>query len=277
MLRLTYSEESKYYKVRLETNLLFLNKTILSTETEYIWKYRTIEQLSYNTWIVSLKVLSQNQTNITATHNATDFLNLTNKPFEELILQLDGNGAIVKIHNKNEVIEKWNIVKNEYISKNIKFWQEEQKIFDKCDDDFRDLLTVLKSSLLHFIFFSPVYYVHPDNTIKRNLTFPSVVNSGTPLYNTIRQKIISNNDIWEVNQHCQHTDYGSTNLKKKYNNELTKFLNAPFDYQFHYDAKSIYDSQNGLLKTSNVSITEQASEDYIYRAKVSISLTTKDQ
>lgn len=127
MLRLTYSEESKYYKVRLETNLLFLNKTILSTETEYIWKYRTIEQLSYNTWIVSLKVLSQNQTNITATHNATDFLNLTNKPFEELILQLDGNGTIVKIHNKNEVIEKWNIVKNEYIQKILNFHKKNKK------------------------------------------------------------------------------------------------------------------------------------------------------
>lgn len=277
MLRLHCTDKPQYYKIHLETDILFKEKKILVTSTEYIWEYSIIEKITYDKWMISLKVLSENQTNIAATRHTTDFLKITNRPLEEIILQLDGNGVITTIENINEVLEKWNSAKTEYLSNKVAIPQEEQKVIDKCDVDFRNLKTVLNCSLLHFIFFSPVYNVHPENTLKRTLVFPSVINSGVPLYNTIRQNLIPKDSYWDVNQYCRHTDYGSGNLRKKYRNELTKFLNAPFDYQFRYDASSQYDYQTGLLQTSTTTITEQASEEYLYTAKVSISLTSNDQ
>lgn len=279
LLGLTQTAEPQYYKIDLVSNLLFKDKDILATCTRYIWKYMVMEQVTYYDWLVSLEVMETQQPDLGAIQKTADFLRLTNKPLEKLVLLLDGNGIIKEVQNKSEIWEKWNALKTEYVASKEEISSVEEAVIEKCRDDFRQLKNVLNSSLLHFSFFAPVYNVHPDNTLKRNLTFSSVVNSGSMLYNTVKQKITedSDNKNWLLKHYCQHNDYGSINLQKRYNKEFKKILNAPFDYQFRYDGTSVYSPKTGLLQSAKATITEQASSEFIYTCEVNILLLEKGE
>lgn len=279
MLGLIHTAEPQYYKIDLTGNLVFKDKNILSTSTHYIWKYSVIEEVDYKEWLVSLEVVKVEQDNIAAIEKTTDFLKITNIPLEKLVLLLNVNGRINEVQNQNEILEKWHALKADYIASKEEMSPEEKAIIEKCTNDFRQLKSVLNSSLLHFIFFAPVYDVHSDNTLKENLTFSSVVNSGAILYNKVKLKIDEDSGVkdWVVKHHCKHYDYGSINLMRKYNKEFKKFLDAPFNYNFQYDATSIYSRKTGLLQSSKATIIEEASSEFIYTCEVNILLMEKGE
>ena len=271
MLDLKSSLTPCQYQVELDTALYLKENAVMQTTTRYLWEY-SATQTAWNTMQVELKVLHSEMQHAVDTDATVSLAKLMNIPLDYLSIKLDNYGIPVQISNKAEILAKWEKVKARFLSE-MKPDEALQKVLLKCDSDFANVESTLLSSLLYFLFFSPVYYKHTD-PVKRSFWFPSVLNHGASLQNRVTQELATRNPEAAVyTQTCRHTNYGDGDLAGKYKKDLGAYLDAPFDYQFSLDAKNIYSRRDGMLQSVVATIREAASRQYVYENRVSISLT----
>lgn len=268
MLQLKGPQEA-LYSINFNTLLFFDDKNVVNSNTSYIWKFSTIEKRDFEHWVVELTIMDSSHTTEHDVLPTADFANLLNKPLEKLRLLLDYDGTIIKVLNKNEILQKWNLIKKDLEKRAENNQPELKNVINSSNGDFHNPTDRIKNSLLHFLFLSPVYFDAEKKM--RVFRYPSVVNAGETLVNHTKQTLTSYNlDEYIFKLTCEHDDYGTTNLSKKYNRSLGTFLTAPVDYYFKFNSTNCYDKHTGLLKSIKAELKEHASSQFHHTFTINI-------
>lgn len=259
------------YQIEQKSILFFKNVNLVENETQQTWEC-SFEKRELENWIVTIKNSEVDSKNEHDTQNVVDFSQMLNQPLNEVSLLLNYKGSLSEVLNKKEILSKWEQLKKQ-LETHAENTPELKKVIKQCDIDFKYPTDKIKTSLLYFLLLAPVYHGQGNN-IKRKFIFPSIINSGEILINSVHQKYVSSNDeeyIFDLSS--ESTYYGDLNLRKKFKNELSKYLESPFDYRFSLKGTNTYTAKTGLLKSSITKIKEQASADFYYNHTINIKQT----
>ncbi len=205
-----------------------------------------------------------------------DFTRLFNIPTQKMAFLVDRSGAIVKILNQQQVYERWMQLKQEQLLQ-MQADDELEQLLLNGDQEFSDTLPVIKNSLLHVLFFPPVFGrslgEYRDATDIGKRLFNSQLFQHTIIPADIKQELLEDrNGMLRLLHTAKIPVAMEKELQKQYKQHYQPLLGPEFNYNLVYRAEYVFEKETGLLKSCQAVITETANKALHHKATYHIQL-----
>jgi hypothetical protein len=245
------------YTITSNSHILLNKQLIYKEQTIQQWEVH-IREGDKNGWYVSIEVTELPQTDQPASKPFHGLLELLNKPANWLELFFDDRWYLQRIVNKTAILTCWENVRKE-ITAQLGDSKEVLEMIKERESAINNLEKELPASTGHLILF---------NSFGRNKKIrfftPSILSSGNELDITLSAR----EDAGKGGQLVYEGEGALSSLsalKKEYDRQVKSYAgDARFDYRYAMQIDYLFDNTNGMMQKAVASITEQASERYVY-------------
>lgn len=263
------------YRIHQKSEFAINNEVINESESDSIWNINRFTQLE-DSYQVGITMEEHKVTKCDDIFIAlTNFTNLFNIPLQNLILTLDNNGMPIEVNNQQDIQQRWQEVKEKNFSQYTND-KDLAPVIEGADLDFSNTIQLIQNSTLYILLFPNVYGMRNRNSL-RKFKAQSKIFPLEKLEFDISEKLQSCSNI-DISFKQYSEVYAPSSFEKKYRDSFGKLLkNKHFDYQNTFNANYTYSNLNGILKTCEAQLYEQAAEGLFSKVTISMQLDTQKQ
>lgn len=270
---LSVVEKPFKYQIELTQKFIANGNTFVDSKTDIVWEYKIL-QITGDNIIVNIRLISHQVKNpIPATADLLKFASLFNAPTDNLIIELDTEGTMIKVLNQEEIVRKWLFLRNDSLADYAQ--QEElQGIFIAGDNEFSNTLLSLQTNLLHFFFFDKVYKKKLTKTSYETLPLELYSNlfQGTKLSFKGSKTTEEKEDRFLVKNNFNFIENRDLELDNKYKISYKQITGKEFEYHYHINSQAEYAIESGILQQLAIESEEYANKNLYYQTQYNIKL-----
>ena len=266
---------SGVYEIRQEARLMILDKPVTHTGTCTEWKVLFMDNKNIQ---AGIEVLSEKENMKSQWYELFGLMKKLTKPLDRIVFDLEEYGRIKAIANQNEIISKWNEVKQEFtadpnFAELIKFG----------DTDYSGPLHSIWKNIIYQLFF------FSTNKFSRKMNEPVVLGDDVLLQSVIfpecnfkakvQDKLVGKSK--GLLRFEQNTAGGTPDLrqiKRLYKQKYNPFIKqntgsgSDVDYSISYNSDyGVYEDTGKLLHCKTV-FEEWVNENLYYKSEIEIKL-----
>jgi len=252
------------YNITSDSHILLNEQCIYKEQTVQQWDVG-IRKNENQGWYILIEVAKLPQTNQPISKPFHGLLELLNEPTNRLELLFDDHWRLREILNQHDILARWKDIRKE-ISAQMGDSDEVRQMIEEKDTTIRSLKTELFESIAHRILLISF-------NKNRELQFytSSILNTGEGL--DVRLSICEEN---RKGGYLAYEGKGTllslSALKKTYNRQIKSYAgDVEFAYRYDMQLDYRFDTTDSLLQEATATITEQASERYIYHHRLNFN------
>ncbi len=245
------------YSITSDSQILLNKQLIYKEQTVQQWNVG-IRRGDKNGWYMSVDVVEYPQTDQPASKPFHELLKLLNKPTAQLELFFNDQWYLQKIVNKAAILSCWQEIRKE-IATQLGDSKEVLELIKEKDMEINNLEVGLPESTGYLILF---------NSFSRNKKIrfftPSVLSSDGELDISLSVRE-EGGETGLLAYEGEGVLSSISALEKEYNQQVKLYAgNAPFTYHCVMQMEYLFDNTDDMLQKAVATITEQASEQYVY-------------
>ncbi|KAA0127813.1 LysM peptidoglycan-binding domain-containing protein [Chryseobacterium sp. SN22] len=248
--------------------------SMIDSETEMMWEFRKFRKdgIFYG----EIQQKSHQVKYIKSIYRQfAEYMQKFNKPLEHLVIELSHEGGVESLANQDEIMERWNRLKNE-LQPEMGNTLEEKNIIEGGDRDFSDTLPLIKNNILYTLFLNDLFYEYVElgtfvEQEKQQYTSQVFANEQVMLLS--KRKVEKEGDILKIKFYSEADPGKNGHLRSIYNTKLKDFLQENFDYALTWSLEYHFDIRKGKMLLCHSKIKEQASRKYTHLTEHTIQLS----
>lgn len=269
------------YKIVQEIELNILGKKVIDTVSGITWRVTPIKQ-DRNSVAVCIETTNIEQIKANESYKQlTDFIKQFNVVTNKLVLQLGKNVTPIEVLNKQEILDKWMLLKYNLLRSDDS--KELDAMIQKGTEEFADPIAIVKKTLLYKMFFPPLYAgaqtAKEFTLIDENQETASQLFQGEKVIYSLSGKITRADDnVLQFVQTAKNNKAMLEAFKKLYNKIYKEALNnSHCNYAWNYEADYEFDKKGGVLNTCRATMKEFVNPqlEYITHYKITLQQNEK--
>lgn len=264
------------YEVIQDAYLMVLDKPITHTITKTEWQ---VSYKSNNRIEAEIIVLKEEQQSGGDWNELFHLMKKLTVPLQKINFELSSKGQIVNIINQNEILNKWNEIKVEFVGDN-----SFSEILKLGNADYSNPLPTIKKNIIYQLFFfslyKNVYTMNKPDIVGRDVFLQSVifpecnfgVNVEEKAYERVGNYVLFNQYTVDKN-----IDFGQ--IKSLYKERYKPFMQQNTgrdegveDYSISYKSNYKVFEEVGKLTSCNATFEEKVNRNLYYKSNIEIKL-----
>lgn len=264
------------YEIIQDAYLMVLDKPITHTITKTEWQ---VSYKSNNRIEAEVIVLKEEQQSGGDWNELFHLMKKLTVPLQKINFELSSKGQIINIINQNEILNKWNEIKVEFVEDN-----SFSEILKLGNADYSNPLPTIKKNIIYQLFFfslyKNVYAMNKPNIVGRDVFLQSVifpecnfgVNVEEKAYERVGNYVLFNQYTVDKN-----IDFGR--IKSLYKERYKPFMQQNTgcdegvkDYSISYKSNYKVFEEVGKLTYCNATFEEKVNRNLYYKSNIEIKL-----
>ena len=262
--------KNQKYEISYTTKFYALGQLMTNVQTNAVWQFKVINNYE-DGYLIDIEVLDHRVSNANPAYDQMiEFLKAFNYPTQLLVLKLNKNGAIERVLNQEEVLERWHDVKEEVL-KPLGNNEDDKQILIKGEVQYTNTLPSIKETLLYSLLFGAVYgkkAISSDQYIG-NVKSVSQLFQTVPVEYRLTETVneINNGKLKLVhNAALVNSNFLTADLEKMYVKSYKELCGPEFNYHNAYQANYQYDMASGLLDNCQAKFREKANDKLYFES-----------
>lgn len=264
------------YEIIQDAHLMVLGKPITHTITKTEWQ---VSYQSDNRIEAEVVVLKEEQQSGGNWNELFHLMKKLTTPLQKINFELSEKGLIISILNKNEILNKWNEVKTEYINDN-----SFSEILKLGDADYSNPLPTIKKNIIYQLFFFSLYkntyIMNKPNNVERDVLLQSVIFPECNFRVNVEEEAYErDSDYVFFNQYTVDKDIDLGKVKSLYKEKYKPFMKQNTgqdegveDYSISYKSNYKIFEEARKLTHCKAAFEEKVNRNLYYNSNIEIKL-----